>query len=206
MKNFIRALAFVALAAFASQAPAQTLDFTLSASSSDGKTVTPKLTWTTTPAATSCTATGGTGWAGSKADSGTATLAAVTTSQAYVLACSWPGVNKATVVWTKPTTNTDNSAYTNPNGYRVQYGNTGASEANLTTSVYLSEAQTGTPSWTSPNLAAGTWYFGVKAVNTLGLESAISNIASKTMTADATQSRTLGLAITFPSSPVLTLQ
>jgi len=203
MKTFTRLLALAALVVFATQAPAQTLDFTLSASSSNGTTVVPRLTWTTTPAATACTATGGAGWAGSKPASGAATLAAVTTSQSYVLACSWPGVNRATVVWTKPTTNTDNSAYTNPNGYRIQYSQ---NVTDLSTSVYLTEAQTVTPSWQSPNLAAGTWYFGVRAVNALGLESDLSNVASKAMTADANQSRTLGLAITFPSAPVLTIE
>lgn len=191
------------LLAFANLASAQTLDFTLSASSSDGATVVPKLTWATTPAASSCTATGATGWVGSKGASGSLTLAAVTTSQAYVLACTWPGVNKATIVWTKPTTNTDGSAYSNPNGYHIQYG---PSAANLSTSVYLTEAQTATPSWVSPNLAAGTWFFGVRAVNTLGLESVISNVASKTLTADTNQSRTLALAITFPNAPTLTIE
>ncbi len=192
------------LLAIASLAQGQTLDFTLSASSSDGRTVVPRLTWSTTPAATTCTASGS--WSGSKAASGTQTLSGVTASQSYVLQCNWPGATIAVVNWTKPTTNTDGTAYTNPNGYRIQYGNTGATEAQLTQSVYLSEAQSVTPTWTSPTLAPGTWYFGVKAVNTLGLESALSNVASKAMTAGTNQNRTLELAIKVPGAPVINLE
>ncbi len=187
-------------------AQAQTLDFTLSASSSDGRTVVPRLTWTTTPVAASCTASGGTGWSGSKAASGTQTLAGVTASQSYVLQCNWPGVTIAVVNWTKPTLNTDGSAYTNPNGYRIQYGNTGPAETQLTQSVYLSEAQTATPSWTSPNLAPGLWYFGVKTVNTLGLESALSNVVSKTATAGVSRTVPLELTIKIPGAPVINLE
>jgi hypothetical protein len=32
------------------------------------------------------------------------------------------------------------------------------------------------------SLAAGTWYFGVSAVNSQGVESPLSNMASKTIT------------------------
>lgn len=192
-----------ALVGLSAIAHGQTLDFTLAASSANGTSVVPKLTWATTPAATSCTAAGGAGWAGSKTASGTQTLAAVTTSQSYVLTCSWPGVNKTVLTWTKTTVNTDGSAYTNPNGYRIQYGQ---NAADLATSVYLTEAQTVTASWQSPALAAGTWYFGIRTVNALGLESPLSNVASKTLTADVNQSRTLGLAITIPSAPVLSIE
>lgn len=193
----------VMLLGLSALAHSQTLDFTLGATSANGTSALPHLTWSTSPAATSCTASGGVGWAGTKAPSGDATLQPVTTSQAYVLACSWPGVNKATLVWTKPTTNTDGSAYTDPNGYRIQYG---TSATNLATSVYITEAQSTPPSWQSPTLAAGTWYFGLRTVNSLGLESALSNVASKSLTADATQSRTLGLSITFPNAPVMSIQ
>lgn len=207
MKNLIKALALVALAAFATQAPAQTLDFTLSASSSDGKTVVPKLTWATTPAATSCTASGDAAWTGTKTASGTSTLAGVSVSKTYILNCVWPGVTTAIVSWTPPTTNTDGSAYIDPNGFRVQWGNTGPNDAQLDKTVYLDNAQSAGNTWTSPVLSpSGTWYFGVKAVNSLGLESALSNVASKIITSSVNQSRTLALAIKIPGAPVLTLQ
>lgn len=206
MKFFKYASLAALLLCGASLAQGQTLDFTLSASSSDGRTVTPRLTWSTTPAAASCTASGGTGWAGTKAASGTQTLAGVTASQSYVLQCSWPGATIAVVNWTPPTTNTDGTPYTNPNGFRIQYGNTGPAEQQLTQSVYLNNAQSAGNTWTSPTLAPGTWYFGVKAVNTLGLESTLSNVASKAMTAGTNQNRTLELAIKVPGAPVITLE
>lgn len=205
MKKYMAIVAALfGLAGFAFPAAAQTLDFTLSASSSDGKTVVPKLTWTTTPAATSCTASGDAAWTGSKAASGTVTLAGVTVSKTYTLVCNWPGVTKATLTWTEPTTNTDGSAYTDKNGYRIQWGNTGATEAQLDQTTYIPQSAGNT--WQSGNLAAGTWYFGVKAVNSLGLESAISNIASKVMVAGANQSRSLALGVKFPGAPIMDIQ
>lgn len=204
MKKYVAMALLLGLVGFASQAPAQTLDFTLSASSSDGKTVIPKLTWATTPAATSCTASGDAAWTGTKAASGTTTLAGVTVSKTYVLVCSWPGVTKATLTWTPPTTNTDGTPYTDPNGFRIQWGNTGPAEAQLDQTTYI--PQSAGNSWTSPNLAAGTWYFGVKAVNALGLESALSNVASKVLTAGTNQSRSLALGVKFPGAPVMDIQ
>jgi hypothetical protein len=184
------------------QAQTPTLTFTLETSSADGKSVTPKLTWTTSPAAIGCTASGAADWTGATSGpNGTKTLAAVTSSKTFGIMCSWPGVTKAALAWTAPTTNTDGSVYDNPGGYRIQYGNTGSSEAQLTTSVYVNDPAART--WTSPDLAAGTWYFGVKAVNALGLESALSNVASKSTSAATNQSRTLELTIRFPNAPVL---
>jgi hypothetical protein len=192
------------LAIAAAPAFAQNLTFTLETSSPDGKVVAPRLTWSTTPAATSCTASGATDWTGAKAAAGTVVLAGVNTSRTYGIACQWPGVTKAAVTWTAPTTNTDGSAYTNPAGFRIQYGNTGGTEAQLSTSAYLTDPAA--RSWTSPDLTPGTWYFAVKAVNTLGLESAISNIASKTTTAAANQNRALELTIRFPSAIAITVE
>lgn len=190
--------ALFALTTFcSSQAEAQTIDFTLATSSADGRSVTPRLTWATTPAAASCTASGATDWTGTKTPSGTVTLAPVTASRTFSIVCSWPGTTRAALAWTAPTTNADGSAYTNPNGYRIQYGT--AADA-LNTSVYVSEpART----WTSPDLAPGNWFFGVRAVNTLGLEGALSNIVSKAATAGASQTRALELAIHVPGAPVL---
>jgi hypothetical protein len=198
----LRKLIIIAsLLTIAAAAQGQTLDFTLSTSTPDGLTVVPKLTWNTVPAATICTASGGVGWAGSKAASGTQTLAAVSATQAYGIVCSWPGAVKAAVTWTAPTTNVDGSAYTDPGGFRIQYG---TSATNLATSVYLQDPAA--RSWTSPNLTAGTWYFAVRAYNSMGLEGPLSNVASKTMTADASKSAGLTLAITIPGAPILSLQ
>lgn len=195
--------AFLAAALLALAAPAfsQTLTFTLETSSADGKSVTPRLTWSTTPAAASCTASGATDWTGTKAAAGTQILAPVTSSKTFTLVCNWPGDLRATVNWVKVTTNADGSAYTNPGGYRVLYG---PSASNLNQSAYIQDPNA--TSWQSPTLAAGAWYFGVLAYNDLGLEGAVSNVASKTLTAGASQTRALELTIRFPSAPVLTVQ
>ena len=174
------------------------LTFTLATSSSDGKTVSPKLTWSTTPAATSCTASNG--WSGTMAASGVRQLAPTSTSAVYALKCDWPGVTKVALAFVAPTQNVDGTPLTDLKGYKILYGNTGPAESQLTTVVSIPA----TPNtWTSPDLAAGDWYFGMKSVNSLDLESVLSNVATKTTTAAQNQSRSLTLAITVPNPPVV---
>ena len=193
----MKRLALAALLLLAAPAYSQTLNFTVETTTSGGTAVVPRLTWTTTPAAASCTASNG--WTGTKAASGTELLAAINSTTSYTLACTWPGVQTCTVTWTAPTTNTDGSAYTNPGGYRIQYG---SSATGLDQSVYLQNPAARTWSCpTSPPLAAGTWFFAVRAFNAQGLESDLSNVGSKTLTAAANQTRTLEVAIKFPSPP-----
>lgn len=195
MKHLLVALALL----LAPPAFSQTLTFTVETTSSGGAAVVPKLTWATTPAATSCTATAvpvSADWTGTKAAAGTATLPSINATNSYTLVCNWPGDLFATLNWTKPTTNTDGSAYTNPGGFRVQYGRT---SANLDQSVYLQDPAAVT--WRSPQLASGAWFFGVKAYNTLGLESDSSNITTKTLTASSSQTRSLEIVVKFPAAP-----
>lgn len=188
----------LALAALLLLAPlasySQTLTFTVETTTSGGTAVVPRLTWSTTPAAQSCTASNG--WTGAKAAAGTEILPAINATRSYTLTCTWPGVTTATLNWTAPTTNTDGSTYTNPGGFRIQYG---TSATDLATSKYLEDPTART--WTTPTLAPGTWFFGVRAYNAQGLESNLSNIASKVLTASSNQSRTLEVAIKFPSPP-----
>lgn len=82
----------------------------------------------------------------------------------------------ATVNWTPPLYNTDGSALTDLAGYHVYYGTASNS---LTQNVQITNV--GTVSYTLSNLTSGAWYFGVTAYDSSGLESAISNIASKTI-------------------------
>lgn len=190
----LAALALCAASPIYSQVP--TVTFGLETTTNNGQTVTPRLTWSTTPAATSCTASGATDWSGAKAATGTALLASVTSSKTYALACNWPGVSVVALTWVAPLTNTDGTALTDLSGYRIQYG---TSATDLATSVYQ---QTLVTSWSSPPLAPGIWYFGVRAFNTLGLESALSPIANKTTTAGATDAAVpLQLTIKFPAPP-----
>jgi hypothetical protein len=82
----------------------------------------------------------------------------------------------ATLSWTPPTRNSDGSTLTNLAGYRILYGN---SPGALTRTVQV--ANPGTSRYVVENLAAGTWYFAVRAYSTTGVESSTSNTASKTV-------------------------
>lgn len=82
----------------------------------------------------------------------------------------------ATLSWQPPTENVDGSPLTNLAGYRVVWG---TSQNALNQSAQL--ANPGLTSYVIENLAAGTWYFAVRAYNSDGLESALSNVVSKTI-------------------------
>jgi hypothetical protein len=191
----ILALALLAPAAFA-QTPS--LTFTLETTTPDGLQILPRLIWSTTPAATSCTASGASTWTGTKPASGNVQLAGVNTSQTYGLVCNWPGVSVVALAWEAPTQNTDGSPLTDLAGFRVRWGN---AANNLGAGVYIQNPAA--RSWTSGALTPGTWFFGVHAFNALGLESAISNIVSKATTEAQNVSRSLALTIKFPAAPVL---
>lgn len=82
----------------------------------------------------------------------------------------------ATLSWTPPTQNTDGSTLSNLAGYRVVYGRASTS---LDQVVQISNA--GSSAYTITGLSSGTWYFAVKAYNTTGAESNVSNVGSKTI-------------------------
>ena len=82
----------------------------------------------------------------------------------------------ATLSWMPPTTNTNGSPLTNLAGYKVYWGTTAGSYPN---SVTLNNP--GLSSYVVSNLAPGTYYFTVSAVNSSGVESARSNTGSKTI-------------------------
>jgi hypothetical protein len=101
---------------------------------------------------------------------------ATTSLPAFAIAVNQVGVGNATVTWTPPTQNTNGSTLTNLAGYRVVYG---TNAANLTQVVQVPNA--GTTVQVVENLTSGTYYFAVKAYNTAGAESDLSNISSKTI-------------------------
>lgn len=82
----------------------------------------------------------------------------------------------ATLSWTPPTRNTDGSTLTNLAGYRIYYG-TSASSLNRT--IRIDSA--GVTSYVVTDLAPGTHYFAVTALNSLGAESERSTVVSKTI-------------------------
>jgi hypothetical protein len=80
------------------------------------------------------------------------------------------------VAWTVPLFNTDGTALTDIAGYRVYYG---TSPTNLPQSVPISGA--GITSHVITGLAAGTYYFAVATVDSVGTVSTVSNPAAKTV-------------------------
>lgn len=82
----------------------------------------------------------------------------------------------ATLSWTPPTQNTDGSALINLAGYEIRYGR---SANDLSHSVSVDNASVST--YVLENLSSGVWYFAVAAVNSQGVSSTLSNVASKTI-------------------------
>lgn len=215
MKSFARSLALVALlAASAVQAQAaNTVDLALSTTiSTDRATLTPKLTVTTTPVATSCTASGDAAWVtawAAKAPNGTVTLPSFPSTEAhgYALVCDWPGDTQAVLAWVPPTTNTDGSALakcSTPSdtsgclaGYLIEFGATAATMTN--SRFHMFPASTGTP---VTGLTAGQSYvFAVRAITGLGAQSARSNTVGKTLANNVQVTQQAG--IKTPSAPTL---
>jgi len=82
----------------------------------------------------------------------------------------------AMLSWVPPTSNVDGTPLTNLAGYRIAYGQYAS---NLTQSVDIPSP--GVTSAVIEGLAAGTWYFAVKAYTATHVESDLSNIAQKTI-------------------------
>jgi Putative Ig domain len=80
----------------------------------------------------------------------------------------------ATLQWEAPSQNTDGSSLTNLAGFVIVYGN---SSTALTRSVRIANASV--DRYIFEALPAGTYYFGIKAYTSAGVESAVSRIASK---------------------------
>lgn len=165
---------------------AGTITFTAQTTTGDGSVV-PVLTWSTSPAATSCTASGD--WSGTKAAAGTETLAAITVSRTYNLSCTWPGDTSATLRWTAPTTNVDGSALTDLAGFRIYYG---TSASNLNQQITVANA-TATQRIVSA-LTPATWFFAMTAYNARDVESARTGTVSKVIST-ATASRSVGITV-----------
>lgn len=86
------------------------------------------------------------------------------------------GTGSATLSWVPPTQNADGSQLTNLAGYEIRYGR---SSSELSESVVLTNPSLSI--YVLENLTSGTWYFAVAALNTEGVTSSLSNVASKTI-------------------------
>lgn len=168
-----------------------TVTLALEISSSANGAVTPKATWSTTPAADSCTASGA--WTGSKAAAGSETEDPVSKSAVYTLTCSW-SVSQAKLTWTLPTQNTDGGSLTDLAGTRIFY-----SSDKATTIQSVDIPLPGTTK-TITGLAAGVWSFTAKAHTSSGVESVATTPVQLT-TGTATTSKSVSLAVNIPNPP-----
>ena len=101
---------------------------------------------------------------------------AVTSLSPFSLSVLGNASGSATVTWTSPTMNTDGTPLTDLASFRIVYGQD-AAELNRSSPVSNPNATQHTVS----NLTSGIWYFGVVVVNSEGVESGLSNVASKTI-------------------------
>ena len=83
------------------------------------------------------------------------------------------GVGQATLSWTAPDANTDGTPLTNLAGYRIYYG----MSADVLDQV-VDIPSVGLTTYVVANLDVGTYYFSIRAYNSAGAESALSNIVS----------------------------
>jgi hypothetical protein len=87
-----------------------------------------------------------------------------------------PSTASVTLSWLAPTVNTDGTPLTNLSGYRIYYG----TDPNaLTQTITLNGSSLLT--YVVGNLSGGTWFFAIKALNSSGVESAESGVASTTI-------------------------
>ena len=202
-KTMLKILAAVILATvgLAIAAPANAaVTFTASVTNANGALNT-TLTWSS-PGSTGCVASGHTSWTGAKPASGTLALPAITLSGTYTLtlACTKAGDTTATITWVAPLTNTDGGAIakcasqtsTGPclESFAIYRG---TSATSLTEMRPVDDRNAVSHAWTG--LSAGTHYFGVTARNGDGVESALSNIASKAITATVVENGSVTLTV-----------
>lgn len=93
---------------------------------------------------------------------------------AFAITVTQSSSGTATLSWTQPMQNTNGSALTDLAGYRIYYG-TSASTMNQVIQL----TGTGLTTYVISNLSSATWYFGMTAYDSAGIESALSNLGSK---------------------------
>lgn len=85
-------------------------------------------------------------------------------------------LGSATLSWTAPTTNTDGTPLSDLIAYKIYYGTTPNQWSNQ---VYIDNPSITT--YVVDNLSPNTYYFSATSINSMGVESAFSNMASKTV-------------------------
>jgi len=99
-----------------------------------------------------------------------------TASAAFSITVVAGGTGTAMISWVPPTENTDGTVLMDLAGYRIHYG---TDAYNLDRVVAIDNP--GLTSYMVENLGPARWYFGVTSVTSDGAESALSNLASKTI-------------------------
>lgn len=94
----------------------------------------------------------------------------------FSITVSATGTDPVTVSWTVPTTNTNGTTNTDLAGYHIYYG---ASAEALNRVAAVDSASITT--YVFNNLASGTWYFAVSAVNQDKIESGLSAVVKLTI-------------------------
>jgi hypothetical protein len=102
--------------------------------------------------------------------------AATTSLAAFNVQVVATASGSATLSWAPPTHNSDGSPLTNLTSYRVYYGTSSGNYPNSTTIN-----NPGLSSFVIDQLTPATWYFVITALNSTGVESAHSNVATKTV-------------------------
>jgi hypothetical protein len=162
----------------------QPYSFRPTASDADGNTLTFSIAnrpaWATFSSTTGqLSGTPGSSYAGTTASNIVVSVSDGTVSTAlpaFSIAVRAATTGSATLSWTPPTTNSDGTPLTNLAGFRVVYG-----QASRQYSQALDIPSAVVTSAMIENLATGTWYFAVKAYTAAGVESDVSNEASKTI-------------------------
>jgi hypothetical protein len=166
-----------------SVAPGQAYNFKPTAADADGNTlsftIANKPSW-----ATFSTSTGALSGTPAASSVGTYSGIAIQVSDGkataslptFAITVSDVANGSATVNWTAPTQNTNGSSLTNLAGYRIYYG---TSSSALTKTITVSNP--GMASYVISNLSPATWYFAVRSYTSAGVESANSNVSSKTI-------------------------
>jgi hypothetical protein len=196
MKRAI-ALVGILVALGACRAHAQnTVDFELDVMDPAG----PTLTWSTSPPADGCLASGA--WNGQKAASGAEVLGQL---GSVTIECSWQGDALIEATWTNPTENTDGTAYDNPGVTRLVWtrdGNLGAFNCMASSSpggnVFFSDRPFPQSMHTITGLTPGDWTLGAFAVNAQGICSAMSNTATKMLVGNVTVRDTITISVPNP--------
>lgn len=186
-----RLLAALLLFAICTPSLAQEVTLTSAITAGNGQLST-VLSWSTSPEADSCVASGG--WTGEKGPSGSEAVPAIIGSANYVIECRWPD-STALLEWIAPTQRTDGTPLTDLAGYNVYYG---TESGNYTATEPLPDP--GAISYLVGPLVPGDWFFVVTALDSSGLESDFSGEAHKVI-GDEVVTESISVSINPPKAP-----